>query len=97
MLADECAPSHAESLTQSLRYALTYADELRAMLADGRPDPEKAAHLVQAIRNMLCASEDELDPLDDVQQEIDAVAAIHGLSDVELFSAITDTPTSGNP
>jgi hypothetical protein len=97
MLADDCAPSHAESLTQSLRYALTYADELRAMLADGNADPEKAAHLVQAIRNMLCAAEDDLDPLDDVQQNIDAVAAIHGLSDAELFSAITDDPTSGNP
>ncbi|MER6528129.1 hypothetical protein [Streptomyces sp. NPDC001508] len=97
MIADECAPSHAESLTQSLRYALSYADELRAMLADGNPDPEKAARLVQAIRNMLCSAEDELDPLDDVQQNIDAVAAIHGLSDAELFRALTDTPTSGNP
>uniref|UniRef100_A0AAU2VZW5 Uncharacterized protein n=1 Tax=Streptomyces sp. NBC_00008 TaxID=2903610 RepID=A0AAU2VZW5_9ACTN len=94
MLADDCAPSHTESLAQSLRYALTYAAELSAMLADGNADPEKAAHLVQAIRNMLCAAEDELGPLDDVQKEIDAVAAIHGLSDVELFSAITDTPTS---
>ena len=97
MLADDCAPSHAESLAQSLRYALTYADELRAMLASGSPGPEKAARLVHAVRNMLCAAEDELDPLEDVQQNIDAVAAIHGLSDAELFSAITDTPTSGNP
>ncbi|MFJ4815127.1 hypothetical protein [Streptomyces sp. NPDC088801] len=97
MLADDCAPSHAESLTQSLRYALTYADELRAMLADGNADSERAARLVHAVRNMLCAAEDELDPLDDVQQEIDAVAAIHGLPDAELFSAITDTPTSENP
>jgi hypothetical protein len=97
MLADDCAPSHAESLTQSLRYALTYADELSAMLADGNADSERAARLVQAIRNMLCAAEDELDPLDDVQQEIDAVAAIHGLSAVDLFTVITDTPTSGNP
>jgi hypothetical protein len=94
VLADDYAPSHAESLAQSLRYALTYADELRAMLADGNADPEKAAHLVQAIRNMLCSAEDELDPLDDVQQEIDAVAAIHGLSDAELFSAITTSEIS---
>ncbi|MGW0814959.1 hypothetical protein ACWD00_17155 [Streptomyces viridiviolaceus] len=94
MLADECAPSHAEALAQSLRYALTHAEELSRMLADGNADPEKAAHLVQAIRNMLCSAEDELDPLDDVQQNIDAMVAIQGLSDVELFSAITDTPTS---
>jgi len=94
MLADDCAPSHAEALTQSLRYALTYADELHAMLAEGNPDADRAARLVHAIRNMLCAAEDELDPLDDVQQNIDAVAAIHGLSDAELFSAITDPPTS---
>ncbi|MEV0480064.1 hypothetical protein AB0I69_05495 [Streptomyces sp. NPDC050508] len=97
MLADGCAPSHAESLTQSLRYALTYAEELSVILAHGNANPERAAYLVQAIRNMLCSAEDEIDPLDDVQQEIDAVAAIHGLSDVELFSAITDAPTSGNP
>jgi hypothetical protein len=97
MLADDCAPSHAEALAQSLRYALGYADELSTMLTVGDTGPERAARLVQAIRNMLCAAEDELDPLDDVQQEIDAVAAIHGLSDTELFSAITDTPTSGNP
>ncbi|MFE9050371.1 hypothetical protein [Streptomyces rubiginosohelvolus] len=97
MLADDCAPSHAEALTQSLRYALAYADELSGILAGGNADPEKAARLVQAVRNMLCAAEDELDPLDDVQQEIDAVAAIQGLSDAQLFSAITDTPTYGNP
>ncbi|MFJ7334041.1 hypothetical protein ACIQUU_12420 [Streptomyces sp. NPDC101116] len=97
MLADDCAPSHAEALAQSLRYAHGYADELRLMLADGTADPEKAARLVHAIRNMLCSAEDELDPLDDVQQNLDAVAAIHGLSDAELFSAITDDPTSGNP
>ncbi|WP_030677839.1 hypothetical protein [Streptomyces rimosus] len=97
MLADDCAPSHAESLTQSLRYAHGYADELRLMLADGNADPEKATRLVHAIRNMLCSAEDELDPLDDVQQNLDAAAAIHGLSDAELFSAITDDPTSGNP
>ncbi|WP_436979160.1 hypothetical protein [Streptomyces sp. enrichment culture] len=97
MLADDCAPSHAESLAQSLRDALTHADELSRMLADGNADPEKAARLVQAIRNMLCAAEDELVPLDDVQQNMDAVAGIHRLSDAELFSAITDAPTSGNP
>ena len=97
MLADGCAPSHAESLAQSLIYALTYADELRRILADGNADPEKVARLVMAVRNMLSYAEDELDPLDDVQQQIDAVAAIHGLSDVELFSVIADTPTSGNP
>ncbi|MEU1510909.1 hypothetical protein ABZ490_01940 [Streptomyces sp. NPDC005811] len=94
MLADDCAPSHAESLAESLKYAHGYADELRLMLAEGKPDADRAAQLVQAIRNMLCAAEDELDPLDDVQQEIDAVAAIHGLSDAELFSAIT---TPENP
>jgi len=97
VLADDCAPSHAESLTQSLRYALTYADELRLALAEGKADPDKAADLVQGIRNMLCAAEDELDALDDTQRVIDAVAAIQGLSDADLFRAITDTPTSGNP
>ncbi|MFB9465364.1 hypothetical protein [Streptomyces cinereospinus] len=97
MLADDCAPSHAASLAESLRYGLSYADELSAMLAEGKPDAERAAVLVQSIRNMLCAAEDELDALDDVQQEIDAVAAIHGLTDAELFSAITDAPTSENP
>ncbi|MFJ9429612.1 hypothetical protein ACIRQY_08095 [Streptomyces sp. NPDC101490] len=97
MLADDCASSHAEALAQSLRYALTYADELSGILTGGNADPEKAARLVQAIRNMLCTAEDELDPLDDVQQEMDAVAAIRRLSDAELFSAIADAPTSGNP
>jgi hypothetical protein len=67
------------------------------MLAEGKPDPEKAARLVQALRNMLCAAEDDLDPLDDVQQELDAVEAIHRLPDAELFSAIAEPPTYGNP
>jgi len=97
MLADDCAASHTASLTESLRYANGYAEELHRMLGEGTRDPERAATLVMALRNMLAAAEDALDPLDDVQQQIDAVAAIHGLSDVELFSAITDAPTSGNP
>ncbi|MEW9519337.1 hypothetical protein [Streptomyces tubercidicus] len=97
MLADDCAPSHADSLAQSLRYAHDYASELSAVLADASADPDKAARLVQGIRNMLCAAEDELDALDDTQQVIDAVAAIQELSDADLFRAITDTPTSGNP
>ncbi|MFZ4300995.1 hypothetical protein ACOZE3_24155 [Streptomyces cinereoruber] len=97
MLADDCAPSHAEALAESLRYAIAYADELSAILSDGNADPERAARLVQAIRNMLCSAEDELEPLDDVQQGIDAVATIRGLSDAELYRAITDAPTSENP
>jgi hypothetical protein len=97
MLADDCSSSHASSLTQSLRYALTYADELSGMLAENNPDAARAAQLVQALRNVLCAAEDDLDALDDVQAQIDAVAAIHGLSDAELFSAIADIPTSENP
>ncbi|MFE4417696.1 hypothetical protein [Streptomyces sp. NPDC056817] len=96
MLADIDAPAHAESLVQCLSHAHSYADEIRRMLAEGRPDSDRAAILVQAIRNMLCAAEDDLDALDDVQVQLDAVAAIHGLSDVDLFGAITDTPTSGN-
>ncbi|GLV74986.1 hypothetical protein ACH4VS_02395 [Streptomyces hygroscopicus] len=97
MLADHDSPSHAASLAEALSYASTYADAISRMLAEGKPDPDKAAHLVQAIRNMLCAAEDELDTLDDTQQIVDAVAEIQGLSDPQLFSAITDTPTSGNP
>ncbi|MFG2789939.1 hypothetical protein [Streptomyces sp. NPDC048419] len=97
MLADHDSPSHAASLAEVLSYARTYADEISRMLAEGKPDPDKAAHLVQAVRNMLCAASDELDTLDDTQQIIDAVADIQGLSDPHLFSAITDTPTYGNP
>ncbi|MGY3204310.1 hypothetical protein [Streptomyces sp. TE5632] len=93
MLSDDCAPSHAASLVEALSYARTYSEDIRRMLEEGKPDPEKAARLVQAIRNMLCAAEDELDQLDDVQTELDAGAAIHGLSDAELFRALT----SGNP
>ncbi|MEV7234267.1 hypothetical protein AB0N06_09820 [Streptomyces sp. NPDC051020] len=92
MLSDDCAPSRAESLAQSLSYAHGYAEELRLMLAEGKPDADKAARLVQAIRNMMLATLDDLYELDDVQQEIDAVGAIRGLSDAQLFSAITDTP-----
>ncbi|MFJ8929099.1 hypothetical protein ACIRLA_21225 [Streptomyces sp. NPDC102364] len=97
MLADGCSPSHADSLSQSLRYAHGYAVELYAVIADGSPDPDRAAHLVQAIRNMLCAAEDELSPLDDAQQAMDAVSAIRELSDSDLFKAITNAPTYGNP
>ncbi|MGC2997541.1 hypothetical protein ACPF8X_03825 [Streptomyces sp. G35A] len=97
MLADDCAPHHAASLANTLSYAHSYAKSLSAMLAEGKPDPEKAARLVQALRNMLCAAEDDLDPLDDVQQELDATEAIQGLPDVELFRAITEPPTYGYP
>jgi Lon protease-like protein len=97
MLADDCAPSHAASLVEALRYARTYAEGLHAMLAEGKPDADKAARLVQALRNMLCTAEDELDALDDTQAQIDAAAAIHGLSDAALFSAITEHPTSETP
>jgi hypothetical protein len=97
MLADHDSPSHAASLAESLSYASTYADAISRMLAEGNPDPDKAAHLVQGIRNMLCVAEDELDALDDTQQVMDAVATIRGLDDPHLFSAITDTPTYGNP
>ncbi|MFC8998184.1 hypothetical protein ACFT7U_21055 [Streptomyces rochei] len=97
MLADDCAPSHATSLLEVLTYARTYSEDIQRMLEEGNPDPEKAGRLVQALRNMLCAAEDELDTLDDTQAELDAVAAIHGLSDADLFSAITGAPTSENP
>lgn len=97
MLADDSAPERVASLVDSLSYARTYSDEISRMLAEGKPDPEKAANLVQAVRNMLCAAEDALDTLDDTQAHIDAVAAIHGLSDADLFSAITNAPTSENP
>ncbi|MFE7954288.1 hypothetical protein [Streptomyces sp. NPDC057413] len=92
MIADDCAPSHAESLAECLTYAHDYADELRRILAEGKPDPERAARLVQAIRDMLCAAEDELDALDDSQEVMDGISVIRGLSDAELYRAITDTP-----
>ncbi|MET7976713.1 hypothetical protein ABZW44_27445 [Streptomyces mirabilis] len=92
MLADDSAPSHAESLAQSLGYARDYAEELRRMLAEGKPDFDRGAQLVQAIRNMLLAASDSLDELDDVQQEMDAVEEMQGLTDEELFSAITCPP-----
>ncbi|WP_327240438.1 hypothetical protein OG243_33275 [Streptomyces sp. NBC_01318] len=89
MLADECAPSHAESLTQSLGYARRYAIEIQRMLAEGNVNPEWAARLVQAIRNMILAALDDLDVLDDVQQEIDAVREMQSLTDEELFRALS--------
>ncbi|MDX2804856.1 hypothetical protein [Streptomyces scabiei] len=97
MLADDSAPERAASLVDSLSYAHGYAESLRGILAEGKTDPEKAAHLVQAVRNMLCAAEDALDTLDDTQAHIDAMAAMQSLSDAALFSAITDTPTYENP
>ncbi|MFZ3597608.1 hypothetical protein [Streptomyces sp. BH104] len=98
MLADDSAPERVASLVDSLSYAHSYAESLRLVLAEGKPDPDKAAHLVQAVRNMLCAAEAALDALDDTQAHIDAVAAIHGLSDADLFSALVkDHPTSENP
>ncbi|MFJ1972393.1 hypothetical protein ACIO93_27340 [Streptomyces sp. NPDC087903] len=92
MLADECAPSHAESLTQSLGYAHGYADEIRHMLDEGNLDSERAAQLVQAIHNMILVALDDLYELDDIQQEMDAVEEMQGLTDEELFSAITCPP-----
>ncbi|MFE3382539.1 hypothetical protein [Streptomyces anulatus] len=97
MLADDSAPERAASLVDSLSYAHGYAESLSSMLAEGKSDPEKAAHLVQAIRNMLCAAEDALDTLDDTQAHIDAVAAMQSLSDADLFGAIINAPTSENP
>lgn len=97
MLADDSAPERMASLVDSLSYAHDYAESLSRVLAEGKPDPVKAAYLVQAVRNMLCSAEDALDTLDDTQAHIDAVAAIHGLSDADLFSAITNDPTSENP
>ncbi|MFF0161797.1 hypothetical protein ACFYRY_30295 [Streptomyces sp. NPDC005263] len=94
MLADDCAPSHAVSLAEALSYAHSYAESLSRMVAEGKPDADKAAHLAQGIRNMLCAAADDLDALDDTQEVIDAVADIQSLSDAQLFSVITDTPTS---
>ncbi|MEW2454381.1 hypothetical protein [Streptomyces albus] len=97
MLADDSAPERAASLVDSLCHAHGYAESLSITLAAGNPDPEKAACLVQAIRNMLCAAEDSLDALDDTQAHIDAVAAMQSLSDADLFSAIANAPTSENP
>ncbi|MFJ8182873.1 hypothetical protein [Streptomyces sp. NPDC096105] len=94
MLADDSAPSHAASLAEALSYARAYGEDLTAMLEAGQPDPEKAHRLVQAIRNMLCAAEDELDELDDVRTFIDTAKAIQGLPDAVLFDALT---TPGNP
>ncbi|MFJ8720953.1 hypothetical protein [Streptomyces sp. NPDC093269] len=93
MLADDCAPSHAVSLAESLSYAHSYADSLTRMLAEEKPDPDRAAQLIQAIGNMILVALDDLYELDDVQQTIDAEAAMQGISDAQLFSAITDTPT----
>ncbi|MFJ1731125.1 hypothetical protein [Streptomyces sp. NPDC088254] len=92
MLADDCAPSHAESLTQSFGYAHGYADEIRRMLAEGKPDSERAAQLVQAIHDVILAALDDLYELDDVQQEMDVIEEMQGLTDEELFSAITCPP-----
>ncbi|MEV0139347.1 hypothetical protein [Streptomyces globisporus] len=89
MLADDCAPAHAESLTQSLSYARGYADEITRMLAAGNVDSDSAAQLVQAINGMLLSAIDDLYALDDVQQEIDARESIHKMADEELFLAIT--------
>ena len=95
MLADDCAPRHAASLIEALGFARDHAESLSAMLAD-KPDPENAARLVQAIRNMLCAADDELDSLDDTQAHSDAVQAMRRMTDAELYRAITE-PTPGYP
>jgi hypothetical protein len=92
MLADESAPSHAESLTQSLGYAHGYADEIRSMLVEGNADSERAAQLVQAIHDVILAALDDLYELDDVQQLADAVEEMQGMPDGELFRAITAPP-----
>ncbi|MFH9190726.1 hypothetical protein [Streptomyces globisporus] len=97
MLADDSALERVASLVDSLSYAHGYAESLGGILAEAKPDPERAALLVQAIRNMLCAAEDALDTLDDTQAHIDAVAAMQSLSDADLFSAITTDPTYENP
>ncbi|MFD4262079.1 hypothetical protein ACFWR9_31750 [Streptomyces sp. NPDC058534] len=96
MISDEYAPAHAVSLVQSLGYASGYAEELRAMLAEGNPHPERAARLVQALRNMLCDAEDHLDALDDTQAAIDAATAMQRLSDADLFRALAEPPTPEN-
>ncbi|MEU0739347.1 hypothetical protein [Streptomyces sp. NPDC006134] len=92
MIADDCAPSHAESLAQCLTYARDYAEELRLMLAGRDVDSDRASRLVQAMREMLCVAENELAALDDTQEVTDAIADIRGLSDAELYRAITDAP-----
>ncbi|MFC9285344.1 hypothetical protein [Streptomyces sp. NPDC057052] len=89
MLADDCAPTHAEDLTESLGYAHGYANEIRRMLAAGTVNSDRAAQLVQATRDVILAALDSLYELDDVQQEIDARESIQTLSDEELFSALT--------
>ncbi|MGV2916371.1 hypothetical protein [Streptomyces alfalfae] len=92
MLADESTPERAASLTNALRYASQYADSLQIMLDAGRPDPEKAAELVHAIRNMVCVMEGDLDAMDDTAEVMHATADIRGLNDAALYSAITGTP-----
>ncbi|WP_432098600.1 hypothetical protein [Streptomyces sp. WAC 04229] len=97
MLADDCTPAHAVSLVQSLGYASEYAEELRGMLAEGSPDPERAARLVQALRNMLCDAEDHLDALDDTQAALDTATDMQRLSDVDLFRSLTEPPAPESP
>ncbi|MEU2401079.1 hypothetical protein [Streptomyces pseudogriseolus] len=94
MLADDDAPSHAASLVEVLSYARAYGEDLSELLEAGQPDPEEAHRLVQAMRNMLCAAEDELDHLDDVQTFLDTAKALRALTDP---GPIIDTPTPGNP
>ncbi|MFI5567283.1 hypothetical protein ACIA6T_07935 [Streptomyces sp. NPDC051740] len=89
MLADDCAPAHADSLTQSLSYAHGYADEVTRMLAAGNVDSDRAAQLVQALKDMILSATDDLYALDDVQQEIDAREHMRKMGDEELFLAIT--------
>ncbi|MEU2605933.1 hypothetical protein [Streptomyces albus] len=97
MLADDSAPAHADTLAECLSNAHAYAEVIRRMLADGKPDADRAAHLVQAIHNVILVALESLYELDDVQQAIDAADAIQGLTDAELYQVITDTPTSENP
>ncbi|MEV4338772.1 hypothetical protein [Streptomyces sp. NPDC049590] len=89
MLADDCAPAHAAALTESLGYAHGHADEIRRMFVAGNVDSDRAAQLVQATHNAILAALDSLYELDDVQQQIDMREAMRGLSDEELFTALT--------
>jgi hypothetical protein len=62
------------------------------MLAGGDVDSDRTATLVQAIHDVLLAALDDLYELDDVQQEMDAIEEMQGLTDEELFSLITAPP-----
>ncbi|MGW3739839.1 hypothetical protein ACWD62_04320 [Streptomyces sp. NPDC005146] len=97
MLADDSAPERAASLVEAFGYARQYAEELNALRDAESINHDRASQLVQAMVNVSLAALDDLYELDDVQQEIDARDAMRGLSDEELFEALSSPhgpPTS---